>query len=229
MLESFVSQQPQKNNDNKDAPLLTSTIQMRANYENEKVPLIISRCIEEVEKRGLDVEGIYRISGGNSAITAILNSFLALSANSKQDKKQTNKLADALDGDIHAVTSALKRYLRKLPEPLIPFSCYGDYVKVCQNDKDTDERCNELQNIVINRLPLANKHALFLLAKHLNLVGYYNNVNRMTLRNLSVVIAPTIAWDATGEREMMDMAPRNDTTELLLLNFLRIFDNYEDS
>lgn len=227
ILDSFVSQSQPKADESGEAPLLTTTIQKRATYENEKAPLIITKCIEEVEKRGLDMEGIYRISGGNTAITAILNAFSSLPANPQADKKQMNKIAEVLDGDIHAVTSALKRYLRKLPEPLIPFSLYEDYVKICQNDNDTQSRCDELVSKVINKLPSANRHTLFLLSKHLDLVGYYNNVNRMTMKNLSVVLAPTIARDATGEREMADMAPRNDTTELLLLNFSKIFVNYE--
>lgn len=227
ILDSFVSQPQQKSEESGESPLLSTSIQLRANYENELVPLIITKCIEEVEKRGLDMEGIYRISGGNSAIIAILNAFLALPANPKSDKKHMNRLAEVMDGDIHAVTSALKRYLRKLPEPLIPFACYDDYVKVCKNDNDTQTRCDELVSKVVNKLPAANRHTLYLLSKHLDLVGYYNNVNRMTMKNLSVVLAPTIAWDPTGEREMADMGPRNDTTELLLLNFSRVFANYE--
>ncbi|PSK39852.1 hypothetical protein C7M61_001661 [Candidozyma pseudohaemuli] len=227
ILDSFVGQPQNKSDDSGDVPLLSSTIQKRAKYEDEAVPLIITKCIEEVEKRGLDMEGIYRISGGNSAITAILNAFLSLPANPKGDKKHMNKLAEVMEGDIHAVTSALKRYLRKLPEPLIPFACYDDFVKICKNDNDTQTRCDELVDKVVNKLPAANRHTLYLLSKHLDLVGYYNNVNRMTMKNLSVVLAPTIAWDPTGEREMTDMGPRNDTTELLLLNFSKVFANYE--
>lgn len=226
LLDSFVGQPQQKPEDSGES-LLTSTIQKRATYENERVPLIITKCIEEVEKRGLDMEGIYRISGGNSAITAILNAFLSLPANPQSDRKQMTKLAEVMEGDIHAVTSALKRYLRKLPEPLIPFSCYDDFVKICRNDKDTQAKCDDLVEKVVNKLPAANRHTLYLLSKHLDLVGYYNNVNRMTMKNLSVVLAPTIARDATGEREMVDMGPRNDTTELLLLNFSKIFANYD--
>ena len=40
----------------------------------------------EVEKRGLDFEGIYRISGGNSAIVSIENAFSSLS--NDPDEKQ---------------------------------------------------------------------------------------------------------------------------------------------
>lgn len=211
-----------------DVPLFSSTIQKRADYENEKIPLIITRCLEEVEKRGLDAEGVYRISGGNSAIVAIENAFGALTANLRQDKRQMARLNDVMDGDINAVASALKRYLRKLPDPLIPFSVYDDFVRVGLNSTALVlDRCAELISRVINKLPVANKHVLYMLCKHLDIVNYYNGVNRMTFKNLSVVFAPTIARDKTGEKEMIDMGPRNEATEFLFSNFAAVFVGYE--
>lgn len=211
-----------------EVPLFSSTIQRRAIYENEKVPLIITKCIEEVESRGLDAEGIYRISGGSSAVTAIENAFAALSNNPHLDKKHMAKLNDALSGDINAVTSALKRYLRKLPDPLIPYALYGDYIRVGQNSNASpSERCEELITRVLLRLPPANRHALFLLGKHLEVVNLFSSLNRMNFKNLSVVFAPTIARDATGEREMTDMGPRNEATELLLSHFKVVLAGYD--
>lgn len=211
-----------------DVPLFSSTIQRRALYENEKVPIIITKCIEEVESRGLDTEGIYRISGGSSAVTAIENAFGSLSSNPSQDKKQMAKLNEVLSGDINAVTSALKRYLRKLPDPLIPYALYDSYIRVGKNSTASpEERCQELLNRVILRLPPANRHALYLLGRHLEVVNLYNAVNRMNYKNLSVVFAPTIARDPTGEHEMTGMAPRNEATELLFSHFSIVLAGYE--
>ncbi|WPK26062.1 hypothetical protein PUMCH_003407 [Australozyma saopauloensis] len=224
LLESFVNGQGASSGG--DAPLFSSTIQRRAIYEGQKVPLIVSKCLEEVESRGMDVEGIYRLSGGNSAVVAIENAFGALSSN--PDRKQLQKACDLLSGDINAVTSALKRYLRKLPDPLIPYALYSSFTKVGQTKGDTAERCQELQTRVILRLPAANKHTLYLIGKHLDKVNYYSSVNRMNFKNLSVVFAPTIARDSTGEREIMDMGARNEATELLFANFTTLFANYTD-
>ncbi|OBA23157.1 RhoGAP-domain-containing protein [Metschnikowia bicuspidata var. bicuspidata NRRL YB-4993] len=209
-----------------DVPLLNSTLQRRAAFENEKVPLIITKCIEEVEKRGLDMEGIYRLSGGNTAISAIEHAFAGISTNGVQEKKQMAKLNEVLSGDINAVTSAFKRYLRKLPDPLVPFASYDAFVRIGQRKADASELCNEFKTRIINRLPPANKHTMYMIVKHLNKVNQYSNVNRMTYKNLSVVFAPTIARDVTGEREMMDMGPRNEATELLFSNFDTLFSDY---
>ncbi|KAL6451962.1 ARHGAP15 Rho GTPase-activating protein 15 [Candida maltosa Xu316] len=207
--------------DSNQVPLFNSTIQKRADYEGNSIPLIITRCLQEVEKRGLDFEGIYRISGGNSAIVAIENAFSSLS--SDPDDKQLNRLDDTLKGDIHAVTSALKRYLRKLPEPIIPYYLYDEFIKVSNNGPTTREsRIAELQK-VINKLPHANNETLKMIVQHLQLINSFRDVNKMGYKNLSVVFAPTLARDEYGDREMTDMGFRNDTTELLLSEFNSIF------
>lgn len=210
------------------APLFNSSILKRAEYENEKVPLIITKCIAEVEKRGLDVEGIYRISGGNSAIVAIENAFADLPPNSTKDEKQMRKLEDAIGGDVNAVTSALKRYLRKLPDPLLPYAYYDEFIKVALSISASkqDKRISELKLKVINKLPPTNKHVLFLICKHLDLINSYASVNRMNFKNLSVVFAPTLVRDETGEKEMIHMGYRNDITELMLTNYQKLFYDY---
>jgi hypothetical protein len=207
--------------DSNQVPLFNSSIQRRADYEGNAVPMIVTRCLTEVEKRGLDFEGIYRISGGNSAIVSIENAFASLS--NDPDDKQLSRLDETLSGDIHAVTSALKRYLRKLPEPIIPYVLYDEFIRVSSNTNNSKEtRVSELIN-VINKLPTANKLTLKVIIKHLQVVNSMRDSNKMGYKNLSVVFAPTLARDETGEREMSDMGFRNDTTELLLNESTQIF------
>lgn len=43
--------------------------------ERSKVPYIVRQCIEEVEKRGIDEVGIYRISGVATDIQALKSAF----------------------------------------------------------------------------------------------------------------------------------------------------------
>lgn len=62
-----------------------------------------------------------------------------------------------------------------------------------------------------------------MIVKHLELVNSMKDVNKMGYKNLSVVFAPTLARDQSGEREMTDMGFRNDTTELLLSESSQIF------
>ena len=94
--------------------LFGSDLVERADYERRQIPSVVTRCIEEVELRGMDLEGIYRKTGGNSLVKIIQEGF---------DKNEDYDISDpALD--ITAVTSVLKQYFRKLPVPLLTFEVY---------------------------------------------------------------------------------------------------------
>lgn len=228
LLDSFLSNNSGSTNysstnesiGNEDAPLFKSSIEKRARFENSAIPLIVLRCLKEVEERGYDIEGIYRISGGNLTIVSIEQAFSNINPRVMDDKSM-NKLNDILDCDINAITSALKRYLRKIPEPLIPYEIYNDFIKL--NTASPSNKINDFRSKIIDRLPDPNKQVLYMLCKHLEFINSYASINRMNYKNLSVVFAPTLARDETGEREMLDMGHRNDVTDFLFNNYEKIF------
>lgn len=94
--------------------LFGSDLGERADYERRQIPSVVTRCIEEVELRGVDQEGIYRKTGGNSQVNMIKDGF---------SKDENFDISDP-DLDITAVTSVLKQYFRKLPVPLLTFDVY---------------------------------------------------------------------------------------------------------
>lgn len=94
--------------------LFGSDLTERAEFERRQIPSVVTRCIEEVELRGMDQEGIYRKTGGNSQVNMIKEGF---------DKNENFDISDP-DLDITAVTSVLKQYFRKLPIPLLNFEVY---------------------------------------------------------------------------------------------------------
>ena len=94
--------------------LFGSDLVERADYERRQIPSVVTRCIEEVELRGMDIEGIYRKTGGSGQVKIIQEGF---------EKTDDYDISDyALD--ITAVTSVLKQYFRKLPVPLLTFEVY---------------------------------------------------------------------------------------------------------
>lgn len=94
--------------------LFGSDLTERADFERRQIPSVVTRCIEEVELRGVDQEGIYRKTGGNSQVNMIKDGF---------DKNENFDISDP-DLDITAVTSVLKQYFRKLPVPLLTYDVY---------------------------------------------------------------------------------------------------------
>jgi hypothetical protein len=94
--------------------LFGSDLVERADYERRQIPSVVTRCIEEVELRGMDVEGIYRKTGGSGQVKIIQEGF---------DRTEDFDISDP-GMDITAVTSVLKQYFRKLPTPLLTFDIY---------------------------------------------------------------------------------------------------------
>ena len=103
------------------ATLFGSDLEARCAYEGVSIPGIVTRCIEEVELRGMDIEGIYRKSGGSAQTQSVKEGFETSFENGFD-------LADP-DLDINAVTSCLKQYFRKLPTPLITFAVYDTLIE----------------------------------------------------------------------------------------------------
>ncbi|KAJ3569290.1 hypothetical protein NPX13_g6133 [Xylaria arbuscula] len=183
----------------------------RAEFERRQIPSVVTRCIEEVELRGMDMEGIYRKTGGNSQVKIIQEGF---------DKNENFDISDP-DMDITAVTSVLKQYFRKLPTPLLTYEVYDRVLETNSLASDS-EKCTHLQS-VLNQLPRQHRDCLEFLMFHLSRVALKEKENLMTPRNLAVVFAPTIMRDMNIEREMTDMHAKNLAVQFIIENSQNIF------
>lgn len=67
----------------------------------------------------LDVQGLYRLSGSKSRMERICQLFEAVA--DRVDLSEQNP---------HLVASVLKLYLRKLPEPLMTFALYDEFISI---------------------------------------------------------------------------------------------------
>ncbi|KAK1834376.1 putative Rho-type GTPase-activating protein [Podospora conica] len=191
--------------------LFGSDLVERADYERRQIPSVVTRCIEEVELRGMDVEGIYRKTGGSSQVKMIQEGF---------DKNDDYDISDPTL-DISAVTSALKQYLRKLPIPLLTYDVYDRFLE-SSTIPDPMDRCDHLRQTV-NSLPPKHRDCLEFLMFHLARVASRMGQNKMTPSNLAVVFAPTIMRDTSLEREMTDMHAKNIAVQFLIENSHTIF------
>ncbi|KAF4634944.1 hypothetical protein G7Y89_g3156 [Cudoniella acicularis] len=193
--------------------LFGSDLVERADYERRQIPSVVTRCIEEVELRGMDIEGIYRKTGGSGQVKIIQEGF---------DKTDDYDISDP-GLDITAVTSVLKQYFRKLPTPLLTFDVY-DRVLESISIEDDKERCTHLRR-TFNMLSPKHRDCLEFLIFHLARVAVRESENLMTPKNLAVVFAPTIMRDTSLEREMTDMHAKNNAVQFVIENSHEIFGN----
>lgn len=184
--------------------LIGDTLVHRVQIDKLPVPYLVGRCFAEVERRGLDIEGLYRKPGSKSQVDSLLEQF-----GPQGDTKHGEEL---LCGEIQTVTSAVKQYLRRLAIPVITYDCYESFIAAGNsNNTDVLRRC-------VQSLPPEHLATLRALVEHLALVASHEKSNFMNSRNLAMVFAPTIARDETGDREIPDMQARNEATHMLIVS-----------
>ncbi|OJJ49884.1 hypothetical protein ASPZODRAFT_58061 [Penicilliopsis zonata CBS 506.65] len=192
--------------------LFGTELEQRMEVEKSVVPAIVTRCIQEVELRGMDMEGIYRKSGASSVTQTIREGF---------EKSHLDYDISDPDLDIHAVTSTLKQYFRKLPTPLITFDVYEG---VIESGEITSQQARiEALQKSLSELPRVHRDVLEFLMFHLTRVVEREKENLMTSQNVAVVFAPTIMRPETLAREMTDVQKKNDALKFMIENCSEIF------
>jgi Rho GTPase-activating protein 1 len=157
--------------------------------EGLQIPILIQSAIEAVTANGLEVEGIFRISGNATRIKQLQETF---------DKGNTVNLIE--EDDIHAVAGLLKRYLRELPEPIIPFSLFPLLISVA-----TDHTPDDIKQALIQaQLCELTPTAFIILDRLIRLmvkIASHESKNRMGASNLAIVLGPNIMYgqDAPGD------------------------------
>ena len=153
--------------------------------DNKNVPAFVDFCCKIIEKHGLDHVGLYRIPGNTSAISAVQKRFPQIEQNYIQALENSEA-----NCNINAYCSALKNFLRTLPEPLIPRQFY-DQIIAANRNSDKRLRMINLQR-VINKLPRRNFETLRYLSAHLGRVAVKKDTNKMDYSNLAIIFGPTL-------------------------------------
>ncbi|KAM5256213.1 rho GTPase-activating protein SYDE2 [Ctenodactylus gundi] len=179
---------------NRDSVLFGVDIQKVVERENVglMVPLLIQKCIMEIEKRGCQVVGLYRLCGSAAVKKELREAF-------ERDSKAVG-LCENQYPDVNVITGVLKDYLRELPSPLITKQLYEAVLDAmiksplkmsssgCENDAGDSKNTVDM----LNCLPDVEKATLKMLLDHLRLVASYHEMNKMTCQNLAVCFGPVL-------------------------------------
>ncbi|KAL6118544.1 uncharacterized protein ACO6RY_03330 [Pungitius sinensis] len=163
------------------SPVFCVPITELAQKEGVLVPHVVRCCVEEVERRGLDEVGLYRVSGDNSDICALKNAF------NSDLRDAVTKMRSA---DVNVVSGVLKLFFRELPEPLMPTEMFPSLAQTLEI-QDMDLRLVSMLS-VLQACPQPNRHTFLYLLHHLQRVSEKQDVNRMSLMNLATVFGPSL-------------------------------------
>uniref|UniRef100_A0A8C7KV66 Rho GTPase-activating protein 29 n=1 Tax=Oncorhynchus kisutch TaxID=8019 RepID=A0A8C7KV66_ONCKI len=170
------------------------------------IPFIIRKCTSEIENRALNLKGIYRVNGAKSRVEKLCQAF-----------ENGKDLVELSDLSPHDIANVLKLYLRQLPEPLILYRYYNDFIGLAKESQRViiEEKAilPKQPSIKLNRvifkirdllrqLPPAHYRTLRFLTAHLHRVTEQAEENKMTASNLGIIFGPTLVKPRQTDAEV---------------------------
>ncbi|XP_069566895.1 rho GTPase-activating protein 24 isoform X3 [Brachyistius frenatus] len=160
---------------------LEETVRYERRFGNKLAPMLVEQCVDFIRQWGLREEGLFRLPGQANLVKELQDAFDC-----------GEKPSFDCNTDVHTVASLLKLYLRELPEPVIPFQKYDDFLACTKLlSKDDEMGMKELKGLVEN-LPPVNYNLLKYICRFLDEVQSYSGVNKMSVQNLATVFGPNI-------------------------------------
>ncbi|XP_048812290.1 unconventional myosin-IXa isoform X2 [Lagopus muta] len=179
----------------------------RLTSEERAVPLLVEKLINYIEMHGLYTEGIYRKSGSTNKIKELRQGL---------DTDIDNVNLD--DYNIHVIASVFKQWLRDLPNPLMTFELYEEFLRAM----GLQERRETVRGVysVIDQLSRTHLSTLERLIFHLVRIALQEETNRMSANALAIVFAPCILRcpDTTDPlQSVQDISKTTTCVELIVI------------
>ena len=157
--------------------------------QSPMVPALIVHCVNEVEKRGMNEVGLYRVPGSEREVKELKDKFL-----------RGRGCPNLSTIDVHVLCGCIKDFIRHLREPLIPSSMWTEFIQATSNPDQTHGESALYQ--VIYNLPLPNRDTLAFMLVHFRRIAEVEE-NKMTISNLSKILGPTIVGYSSPTSENM--------------------------
>ncbi|XP_070777156.1 rho GTPase-activating protein 10 isoform X7 [Enoplosus armatus] len=181
----------------------------------------VKNSISAIETRGINDQGLYRVVGVSSKVQKLLSLMI-------DEKSNEVDLCTSEDWDVKTITSALKLYLRSLPEPLMTYGLYKEFISPAKGG--SPESRIQAVHCLVHKLPERNRQVLGLLMKHLANVAAHSKQNLMTVANLGVVFGPTLMRPQEETvAAIMDLKFQNIVVEILIEQHEKIFADAPES
>ncbi|NXI51723.1 RHG18 protein, partial [Chloroceryle aenea] len=146
-----------------------------------KIPLIFQKLIAQIEETTLETEGLLRIPGVATRVKSLCQELEAKFYEGTFNWENVKQ---------HDAASLLKLFIRELPQPLLTV----EYLKAFQDVQNLPTQKLQVQALMllVLLLPEANRDTLKVLLEFLQRVIDHQDKNKMTLKNVAMVMAPNL-------------------------------------
>ncbi|KAM5170813.1 GEM-interacting protein isoform 2-T2 [Mantella aurantiaca] len=191
-------------------------------YFPEEVPFVISKCTAQIEMRALGQQGLYRISGAKARVDKLLQAF-----------ENGRELVDLSGHSPHDITSALKHFLKELPDSVVSHHLYEEFMSFSRDfpeerkEPEIQQEAVQRMKDILCRLPPSNYNTLRHLTAHLYRVSERFEENKMSPNNLGIIFGPTLIRPSPGQDKpmtcLLDSGYQAQAVEFLINNYEKIF------
>ncbi|XP_042575889.1 rho GTPase-activating protein 44-like isoform X4 [Cyprinus carpio] len=174
-----------------EKPSYGKAVEEHLAISGREIAFPIEACVTMLLECGMEEEGLFRVAPSASKLKK-LKASLDCGVMDVQE----------YSADPHAIAGALKSYLRELPEPLMTFELYDEWIQA-SNVQDMDKRLQALL-CTCEKLPADNLNNFRYLIKFLAKLTEHQDANKMTPGNIAIVLGPNLLW-THSEGNMTEM------------------------
>lgn len=220
--------------------------------DSQSLPTLLTKCVQEIHRRGLTIKGLYRVSGVKSRVEKMCQAF-----------ETGGELVELRDVHPNVLAGVLKMFLRQLPEPLLTFRLYAEFIAIAKqwpairvdhplatvsatggasipsasnasatfdsvmasSGRSQRQLIKQLKQAV-TKLPEVHLNTLAYLIKHLRRVADQQEENHMPASNLGIVFGPTLLRGSEGQASLsslVDTVHQTRLVELLIMYCYELF------
>ncbi|TGZ74269.1 hypothetical protein CRM22_001012 [Opisthorchis felineus] len=210
--------------------LTNQTNNLEKEYNAACIPL--ARCIAAIEKQpgGLETHGIYRIPASKAKVASLLE--VIQTSHPSTAGQLADDIAVLSQENPLTLAGLIKTRLIALPEPLLTYNLYPNFVELGKvfdtaDEKGVKELVKRLQ-LLITHLTPGNRRLAGLLFHHLNRVAASQAENQMSSANLGTMFAPTVLrqrpkFQVANMMEFVDNRGQTRVVEVLIDRVTDIF------
>ena len=181
-----------------------------------RIPLVVANCGKFLKtSKARQVEGVFRVNGSTKRVKEL------------QEILSTRRNIEDLDWTyytVHDVASVLKRYLKSLPEPIIPFEVYDKFRLIYLSYEHDPTELLIQYRAFIEELPVLNQYVLLYLLDLLHYFSRRSAQNLMTSSNLAAIFHPNLLYTPEHELEPSEFYLSQLVIQFLIAHFNQIVD-----
>ncbi|XP_040335297.1 rho GTPase-activating protein 28 isoform X4 [Herpailurus yagouaroundi] len=172
-----------------------------------KVPLVLQKFFEKVEESGLESEGIFRLSGCTAKVKQYREE---LDAKFNSDKFKWDRMCH------REAAVMLKAFFRELPTSLFPVEYIPAFITLMERGPPIKVQFQAL-HLMVMALPDANRDTAQALMTFFNKVIANESKNRMSVWNISTVMAPNLFFSRSKHSDYEELQLANTAAHIIRL------------